>query len=145
MAGGRHSEYTPEIGSIICDGLAAGRSLRSICSDDGMPVISTVCKWNLDNVQGFSEQYARARRMQAELLADELFSIADDGTNDVVVEEGENGKTFTRTDHDVINRSRLRVDTRKWYLSKVLPKIYGDKLDLNHSGEVAIKRVVADL
>lgn len=81
--------------------------------------------------------------MQAELLADELFTIADDGSNDTIVVDEETGSTATN--HDVINRSRLRVDTRKWYLSKVLPKIYGDKLDVNHGGEVAIKRVVADL
>lgn len=82
--------------------------------------------------------------MQAELLADELLSIADDGRNDTYeVTEGE--EKSIRTDHDVINRSRLRVDTRKWYLSKVLPKIYGDKVDMNLTGEVSIKRVVADL
>lgn len=70
--------------------------------------------------------------MQAELLADELFSIADDGKNDTQKDE-ESGAIFTN--HDVINRSRLRVDTRKWYLSKVLPKIYGDKLDMNLAGK----------
>lgn len=71
--------------------------------------------------------------MQAELLADELFSIADDGSNDTY-EATEGEEKSTRTDHDVINRSRLRIDTRKWYLSKVLPKIYGDKVTNEHTG-----------
>ena len=127
---GRPSEYDPQIALEICERLAMGQSLRTICeSDDRFPAVSTVCLWNIDNRCGFSEQYARSRRSQAELLADEIFTIADDGSNDTYTDEDGN----TRTNQDVINRSRLRVDTRKWYLSKVLPKIYGDKL--THSGD----------
>ena len=135
---GRPSEYDPEIALEICERISAGESLSKICSSDSMPAKSTICLWNLDNRCGFAEQYARSRRAQAELLADEIFTIADDGSNDTYTDEDGN----TKTNQDAINRSRLRVDTRKWYLSKVLPKIYGDKLDLNHSGEVAVKRVI---
>ena len=63
-------------------------------------------------------------------MADELLEIADDGRNDRIADEDGN----ERTDHDVIARSRLRVDTRKWLLSKALPKIYGDKVQNEHSG-----------
>lgn len=124
MEQGRPSLHTPELAEEICSRIASGESLRHICeSDDKFPAVSTICGWVLDNREGFTEQYTHARRIQAELLADELFSIADDGKNDTY--EDDEGRT--RTDHDVIARSRLRVDTRKWYLSKVLPKIYGDR------------------
>jgi hypothetical protein len=123
---GRPSSYDPETALDICSQIAEGKSLRMICEPDHMPAPSTVCLWNLENIFGFSEQYRRARQIQAELLADQIFSYAD--------ERGE--------DH---NRSRLMVDTRKWYLSKVLPKIYGDKITQEHTGELSIKRVVTDL
>jgi len=46
------------------------------------------------------------------------------------------GEEYETVNPEVIGRSRLRVDTRKWYLSKVLPKIYGDKLQTEHSGTI---------
>src|SRR6478735_3007312 len=82
MLPGRPSEYTKEIASEILARIAAGESLRAICEPDEMPAASTVCLWVVDNREGFAEQYARARKLQAELLADELFDISDDGTND---------------------------------------------------------------
>ena len=53
-------------------------------------------------------------------------------------------ETFTKNSESV-QRSKLRVDTRKWLMSKLAPKKYGEKVDLEHSGEVAIKRVVSDI
>lgn len=55
--------------------------------------------------------------------------ISDDGSNDTYIDP-DTGQE--RTNHEIVARSRLRTDTRKWMLSKVLPKVYGDKLDLNH-------------
>jgi hypothetical protein len=124
---GRLSTYTQEIADAICERISEGHSLRTICAVDGMPSVPTVCRWVLDNDE-FAEQYARARRMQAELLADQLFGIADDDTKDITGElEMPNGVA--------VQRSRLMVDTRKWYLSKVLPKIYGDKVVQEHQGK----------
>ena len=131
---GRPSEYTPQIALQICSRISQGESLRQICEPDEMPAVSTVCLWNLDNREGFSEQYARARRAQAELLADELFSIADDSTNDFMEIADKKGNIRIVPDNEAQARSRLRVDTRKWYLSKVLPKIYGDKVQTEISG-----------
>jgi hypothetical protein len=136
---GRH---TPEVAAEICRRIAEGESLRSVCSDEHMPTTSTVALWVVEDREGFSDKYARARQAQATLLADELFDIADDGRNDTYI--GREGAEVT--DHEVIQRSRLRVDTRKWYLSKVLPKVYGDAVKLEHTGagggpvEVAVTR-----
>ncbi len=60
--------------------------------------------------------------------ADEIVDISDDGRNDTYIDDNGN----ERTDNERVARSRLRVDTRKWMLSKMLPKVYGDKLDVNH-------------
>lgn len=124
---GRPRAYTDEAAEEICRRIAQGESLRTVCADDHLPAISTVSLWVVNDEGGFSERYTRARRAQAVLMADELMGIADDGINDTYKDED----GYERTNHDVIARSRLRVDTRKWYLSKVLPKVYGEKLELS--------------
>lgn len=128
---GRPSLYTPELAALICERLAAGETLRAICRDEGMPAHPTILGWTKTN-QEFSDQYARAREQGYGLLAEELLEIADDGTNDYVERERENGTKHVVFDAEHVQRSRLRVDTRKWLLSKALPKIYGDKIQ--HTG-----------
>lgn len=95
-----------------------------------MPSEALVRVWASDQTLPFFSQYAQAREIGYHVMADELLEIADDGINDRIVDEDGN----ERTDHDVIARSRLRVDTRKWLLSKALPKIYGDKIQNEHTG-----------
>lgn len=80
-----------------------------------------------------SEQYARAREAQADKLAEDILSIADDGSNDTY--QTEDGAA---TNHDVIARSRLRVDARKWLASKMAPKKYGDKIETTVAGSLRI-------
>ena len=117
---GRTSTYTPDLGHQICRRLLEGETLKAICQDKGMPSDSTVRLWVLDNVQGFAEQYARARLVGYHTMADDIIDIAD----------------FHReTDAASVNRDRLKVDTRKWLLSKALPKIYGDKLTAEVTGK----------
>lgn len=128
---GRPSLYRQDIADKICQRLASGESLRKICRDEDMPTESTVRQWALDDVHGFYAQYARAREVQAEVIAEEILSISDDGLNDTYEDDEGN----TRTNHDVIARSRLRVDARKWYLSKVMPKKYGERTDINVGGQ----------
>ena len=127
---GRPTRYTAKVAADICVRLAEGESLRAICKDDAMPALRTVMGWLFDSEHGeFSQQYASAREAQAEGWADEIVSIADDATGDVNTDDG--GKKTV--DHENIQRSRLRVDARKWVASKLLPKRYGDKLQ--HTGE----------
>lgn len=85
-------------------------------------------------MKDFREQYARARESQAEVMFDEILEIADDGSNDfMTVKKG--NLEYEMENKEVTNRSRLRVDSRKWYLSKVLPKKFGDKLDMTTNGK----------
>lgn len=120
---GRPTLYTPELAAEICRRLADGESLRKICEAEAMPDESTVRLWVVEDRDGFYTHYTRARQAQALKWADEVVDIADDSTFDAKMTE--NGIVV---DGEAIARARLRVDTRKWILSKVLPKVYGDKV-----------------
>ena len=106
---GPPSSYTEAMGDRICARIAAGESLLSICKSEGMPSTDAFYKWLACNVQ-LSAKYAAAREQQADFYADSIVEIAD-------------------TEPDP-NRARARVDARKWYASKLRPKVYGDKLDI---------------
>lgn len=95
------------------------------------PAESTVRWWIQQDIDGLADRYRRAHRSLVSQWADEIIVIADDRSHDTFVDE--HGKE--RTDHEHINRSRLRVDARKWVLSHILPEQYGDNLDLKVSGD----------
>lgn len=119
------SIFTQELADLICGEIASGRSLRSVCQDEGMPTATSVFRW-LAKHEAFSEQYARAMEARTNALAEEIIDIADEGARDTYIDDNGN----ERTNNDVIARSRLRVDTRKWLMSKMAPKKYGEKLDI---------------
>ena len=127
---GRPSKYTPELGKYICARIAEGESLRAICREDEMPVISTVLKWCFDFPE-FSEQYTKAREIQADVIFEQLFEIADEMPLMDTYNE-KTGYSETKIDNAGINRNRLRVDTRKWILARMNSKKYGDKDDKNN-------------
>lgn len=134
--GGRTSAYTDELAEEICARLADGETLRSICRDDHMPDERRVRSWALDLDHPFSPQYRIAREIGYMQMADDLLDISDDGSNDWMVREGKDGEgTAYSVNGEHISRSKLRVDTRKWLLSKALPKIYGDKIVNEHTGK----------
>jgi hypothetical protein len=134
---GKPSVYTAELAEEICARLSAGESLKSICRDPTMPPFSTVQGWARTNHCGFAALYGCARELQAQTFADELIDIADDGSNDWIRRENERGRVSYVVDKEHIARSRLRFEARQWVISKILPKTYGDKLQLKHSGPVA--------
>lgn len=128
--------YSQEVADAICARLAQGESLNAICKDDGMPDESTVRMWALDDYRGFAPNYARAREIGYQKMADEIIAISDDSSNDVIqTEQGE------RPNAEFVARSRLRVDSRKWMLSKMLPKVFGDKVENIHSGGIKVESV----
>ncbi len=127
---GRPSLYTEALAAKICRRLAEGEPLRSICRDKAMPNKATVLRWLADKANAdFRDQYVHAREMQADALFDEALEIADDASGDWSTDK-DGKKTL---DHEHVQRSRLRVDTRKWAAGKLAPKRYGDKLQ--HTGE----------
>jgi len=104
----------------ITERIAECVSLRVIAAECGVS-IGKLLSW----LSSYPEQYASAHIARADTFADEILQIADDGSNDTY--QTDDGEV---TNHDVIARSRLRVDARKWLASKMAPKKYGDKLDV---------------
>ena len=131
--GGRKSRYTEPLGRAICKMLAGGMTLNQVCSRPGMPHERRVRAWASDVDHPFSPKYLRARELGYLKMADDLVDISDDGSNDWM-ERKKGEDTITVVDHEHIARSKLRIDTRKWLLSKALPKIYGDKTAHEVSG-----------
>ena len=130
---GRPSIYSAELVATICQRMAEGESLNQICKDPEMPAYSTVMAWAAEK-EDFKPLYAEARAALLEFWAGEIVSISDDGSNDWIEREVNNGRVMKLPDNEHINRSRLRVDTRKWLLSKLAPKKYGDSTTIAHTG-----------
>lgn len=144
MNPGRPTLYTEEVGKEICARLAEGESLRAICQAEHMPAESTVRAWALAADHPISAQFASARELGYFKMAEDLLDIADDGTNDFVEKVRESGEKYVVGDHEHIQRSKLRVDTRKWILSKMLPKVYGEKVQTEVTGKDGGPIEVAD-
>lgn len=134
MPGGRPSLYSEELAEEICRRIAGGRSLRSVCRDADMPDGATVCRWLAKEEHArFRDHYAHARELQADALFDEALEIADNGTNDWMLHNDPDNPGY-RLNGEHVQRSRLRVDTRKWAAAKLAPKKYGDKIEQTLQG-----------
>lgn len=131
--------YTEEekidILDIICEDIINGASLRKAISKHKPLKATTFFKWLRDD-EIKREQYARATIERAELMFEDMFDIADDGTNDWMEKFNDKGEsTGWAVNGENIQRSRVRIDTRKWALSKMMPKKYGEKLDVTTDGQ----------
>lgn len=122
----KSNEYGPEIEFELLERLAGGETLSKICKDEHMPCRAAVLKWIHGKTprKGFKEAYEQARLQQLYGIADEMRDIADDATNDWKADA--NGNPVVDKEH--ISRSKLRIDTRKWELSKLLANVFGDKI-----------------
>jgi hypothetical protein len=105
----------------ICERIAQGDNLAQVCDEVGMPSESLVRYWVAQDRDGSFAMYARAKEMQLEWWAEDLLEIAD----------------ATANDYESVNSARARIDTRKWLMSKLAPKRFGDKVE--HSGGVVIR------
>lgn len=115
-------KLTESLSAKICSRMAQGESLRSICRSEGMPSLGSVFRWVADDLR-FREQYEAAMAQRAEGLFEEILEIADNAMGDTTEIDG-----VSKPNTEIVARSRLRVDARKWMLSKMLPKKYGDKI-----------------
>lgn len=131
---GRPSIYSPELASRVCERISDGASLLKVCRDESMPCKTTVLKWARE-IPEFATQYAQAREMLLEHWAEEIVDISDDTSHDTLQKTDEDGKIYAEVANtEWITRSRLRVDTRKWLLSKLAAKKYGDRISAELSG-----------
>lgn len=111
---GRPTDYTEALAADICEKLAEGLSLRAICREEDMPPESTVRLWVVDDREGFAAQYTRARDVGLDCRAD------------AAIEDAKSARDA--------GLGRLSFDADRWYLSKLAPKRYGDKLQQEVSG-----------
>jgi len=132
---GRPSLFSESLAAFICGEVAGGKTLSAICRTPGLPVPATVHRWRREN-SSFSADYALARIDQAHSWGDECIAIADDSTMDTVTKTDPKGRTYEAVDHENIQRDRLRVDTRRFMMSKGAPLIYGEKVQHEHGGEI---------
>jgi hypothetical protein len=126
---GRPIAHTPALARAVCERLAEGKSLRDICKLKSMPVQSTIRLWVVDDVEGFSAQYWRARDVGLDVQGEDLLAMSDSAQ----------GK-----DSAGVQAVSLRIKTRQWYLSKLAPKRYGDRLDLNVDAKVEVRELTDD-
>lgn len=123
-------EDKDQIFKSIISYIENGASLRSVLRKDNMPSSSTFFIWIEEDIEK-SKQYVRATEKRAESIFEDILSIVDENTNDVITLE--DGREIVN--NDVIQRARLRMDARKWMLGKMHPKKYGDKIDVTSDGQ----------
>lgn len=125
MTAGRPTLYTEELAEKICGAIASNSlSLDKLSAKlEWFPTKHTIFAWRRQHKE-FSHQYAQAKREQIETLVDEILDIADTQALDSTIDDHGNAVP----DNEYIQRSRLRIDTRKWLASKLMPKIYGERV-----------------
>lgn len=139
---GRPTLYNEDKANYIGELIAtSSMSMKKICDEVDISY-STHLHWLRTNPEYLSI-YTRAKEDQADFLAEEMLEIADDNTGDEVVTVSEEGIEVRKRDPDNVQRSKLRVDTRKFIAAKLKPKKYGDKIDLTSDGKaMPIPRII---
>ena len=139
---GRPTKHTKLLANKICAELSQGYSRRTVCKNPKYPCAATIFNWLSSNKE-FLEQYTRAKQESADALTDEMLDIADDATNDWMERlDGDGQPIGYQLNGDHVQRSRLRIETRKWLASKLKPKKYGDRItqDVNITDVPLVKR-----
>lgn len=132
---GRPSTYTPATAELIALRLADGELLTDICRTPGMPSRQCVHRWRMKR-PAFDDLYLRARAIGMESMSDTMLLIADDDTLDTNADGSPNNVA--------VRRDGLRVDTRKFLLAKLAPKVYGDRQTIEHTGAVGVTVELSD-
>lgn len=141
---GRPPEITPEMLAEVCRRIAGGETLEKVCSDPAMPSATTV-RERARSDQSFSLDLARARESWADAQADKIIEIADDSSKDWM-EYCYAGKFSLKVDREAIDRSRARIDVRKWLMQRFAKRVYSDdatKLDPANVGD-AVELIKSD-
>jgi hypothetical protein len=123
---GRPSSYSDEIARAICDRIADGETIRSICADPGMPAKATVFRWR-DRHKEFREHYAIARELLLDDLLFQMVEVADDSSGDYVQKTRADGKVVWVEDKANLARSRLKLKTLEAVVARMMPRKYGKR------------------
>lgn len=137
---------TEEIFKECCEVTASSNmGLFNICTQ--MNISYRAMRYYMETTKEATAKYARAKEDQADFLADEMLEISDDSSSDVLrvkkVVDQETGKEIflQEENKEFTNRSKLRVDTRKWIAARLKPKKYGDKIDVTSNGEAITREI----
>ncbi len=126
--------FTDEIFTQICERLCEGEILRKISKELGFSRVGLYHFIDSDATKTRANRYARAREMQMEAHEDDLITTAEDSSGDTI--HGENGP---RMDSEWVARSRLKIDTKKWVMSKLYPRRYGEKIEATVTGNLGVE------
>ena len=139
---GRPTKYCPEIVDRICLLVATHTcGLKKLCiMYPEIPDDTTIQDWRYLYTD-FSLRYAQSKMKQAELLAEEVLDICDYDAQDTTIDS--HGNEVCNVEY--IARSRLRVDTRKWIATKLAPKIYGERQQVDTTVTIKHEDALKDL
>lgn len=143
MAMGRPSDFRQELADEICFRMAEGEVLSQICRDEHMPPRTTVIGWTRTHPD-FLAQYLEARERMLDRWSEEIIEISEDGTNDWMEREGAAGRSRVIVDNECVQRSKLRVESRRWLLSKFRPETYGDSQRIDLKGRITMSEKEVD-
>ena len=129
------AEMNDELFNIICDVTANTSKGIQVILDEFDSSVGVFWRFK-EKPEERKEQYARAKQMQLLVLAGEILTISDDKTDDTL--DGEFGKSGNSA---AVNRAKLQTDSRKWLLSKLAPKEYGDKIQVEADVTTSVKNV----
>lgn len=133
--------HTRQVELDILERMCDGETLLSITRDEAMPTFKTVRHWVNDDPEGFGREFEMAREVMLARIADETLEIADDGSNDWEERQYKNGSgTYIALNTEAVMRSKLRIDTRRWYLAMMSPK-YREEQNINVKGAVAVAHI----
>jgi hypothetical protein len=126
----RPTRYDRQLAERILERMANGETATAICRDLDMPKYHVLKRWERDD-EDFSRRYDIARKQCCEYHTDEIIAIADDSTNDYIERTRADGTPYMAYNREHVERSRLRVDSRKWNASKILRHVYGEKAEVD--------------
>lgn len=129
MAAPKEIKFSNQLFDDICEVITTSSiGLAKICKEYGVSY-GSFYSWMRQNDE-LVNRYTRAREMQADYLAEQILEIADDSSQDEL-----NTDFGVIENKEFVNRSKLRVEARKWIAAKLKPKKYGDKIDHTTDGE----------
>lgn len=135
---GRPPSYSQAFADEIIRRLTDGETLSKICRDEHLPARSTVLLWVVDDVEKFSDRYAKARAIQLDSWGDETIDIADDTTDDFKIETSKDGRPVLKIAPNAIPRASLRIQTRHWLMTRLNADKYGDRMKV--AGKLTLGR-----
>jgi len=136
--------YSGKVAKQILERVMLSQGIAEIGRDPNMPDKATIFRWLADN-DDFCDRYTRAKAVCADHMEEEILDIADNSANDYMERQNADGTTYEVVNSEHINRSRLRIESRKWLMSKLKPKKYGDRVNLDHGAQSSFSDMMAEI